>query len=89
MLKKGHPSTKLKHLVLAFHEIKEKIEDGRITGPHIPGVDNCADIVTKPLSRVTFEKHRSTLLNNHIQLKSLYINAYSDGQKRREEGKSL
>ena len=89
MLKKGHPSSKLKHLALAFYTIKDKMVEGKITVHHIPGVDNCADILTKPLPRATFEKHRCTLLNNHIQLKALYVNAYSNGQKRREEGKSL
>ena len=88
MLKKGQPSSKLKHLALAFYEIKEKMVEGKITVHHIPGVDNCADILTKPLPRATFEKHRCALLNNHIQLKALYVNAYSNGQKRREEGKS-
>ena len=64
MLDRGNLSNQTKHLRISFHEIKELRDRGEITTEHIPGNDNRADICTKPLPRVTHEKHTSSLLND-------------------------
>jgi ribonuclease HI len=78
MLKKGTTSEKMKHISVAFYEVKDLITKGKIVVHHIPGVDNPADILTKPLPRETFEKHRLTLLNNHFQVNSELSSGYKD-----------
>ena len=58
-----HPEHQLtmKHIHWAYHWIHERIEQGDMKVTHILGVDNLADIFTKPLSRVKFSKFRDML----------------------------
>ena len=64
LLKRGNLKDRTKHLHLAFHEIKEMIDKGEIKLMHIPGKENPADLLTKPLPRVTHEKHTKTVLRD-------------------------
>ena len=47
-----------KHIDIRFHFIRQEVTAGTINLQPIGTKDNLADIFTKPLSRVTFEKHR-------------------------------
>jgi len=64
MIEKGHLSNATKHLRISFNEIKEKVDDKEISLFHIPGTENPSDILTKPLPRVTHNKHMDTVLND-------------------------
>ena len=55
-----HQST-MKHVHRAYHWIRDHVEQGNISVTHVPGVDNLADIFTKPLGRVKFSKFREML----------------------------
>ena len=47
---------KKKHQACNYHKIRESIEGGFIKYGHIKSEDNMADILTKPLSRIKFER---------------------------------
>ena len=64
MLKRGHLSTATKHLAHVFAEVKEAVDNSIVVFHHVPGVDNTSDILTKPLPRPAFSKHRDTMLND-------------------------
>lgn len=44
---KGH--SRVKHIDIRHHYIRERVEDGDLEITHIPGSENIADIMTKPL----------------------------------------
>ena len=48
-----------KHVDIRYHYIREVIERGLVEVNYIPGEDNPADLLTKNLGRVKFEKFRS------------------------------
>jgi len=52
------PSSQLKkkHNAIAYHRVREAIAGKIIKFAHIPGVDNVADIMTKPLTNDVFQK---------------------------------
>lgn len=50
-----------KHIEIAHHYIRERVATGEIALSHVSSQDNVADIFTKPLSRILFEKLRSEL----------------------------
>jgi len=50
-----HQST-MKHVHRAYHWIHDHIEQGALRINHVPGIENLADIFTKPLGRVKFLK---------------------------------
>lgn len=52
---------KAKHIDIRYHFIRSHIESGSFVIKHTPGVDNTADIFTKPLSRVIFQSHVARL----------------------------
>lgn len=54
--------SKLKHVVLDLHFVREKTMNGDIIIKHIRGEDQWADILTKPLSQSPFEKLQSNLV---------------------------
>ena len=60
-------SLSTKHLHLAFHEIKEHIDEGHIKLIHVAGTDNPADLLTKPLGRVLHEKHANTIFRDDFK----------------------
>ena len=70
MMKRGHPTEKTKHLALAFHSVKEAVVEGAVVLRHVPGTENTSDLLTKPLPRVTFEKHCESLLRDRQNAKS-------------------
>ena len=64
MLARKHLKTATKHLALSFAEVLECVTSGLVTVVHVPGVNNTSDLLTKPLPRVIFEKHRDAMLND-------------------------
>jgi len=50
-----------KHIPIRHHFIREAVERGDVTPIWIPGRENPADLLTKPLNRPTFEKHLLSL----------------------------
>ena len=48
-----------KHIDIRYHYIREVIECGLVEVNYIPGENNPADLLTKNLGRVKFEKFRS------------------------------
>lgn len=49
---KGH--SRSKHIDICHHYIRERIAENEIEFIHIPGADNIADIMTKPLAKPRF-----------------------------------
>jgi hypothetical protein len=54
-------SERTKHVDIKKFFIHEHVEDGSVNPIGTPSTDNVADIFTKPLGRVLFEKHRHSL----------------------------
>jgi hypothetical protein len=52
---KMQPSTK--HLNIKYHFFRQFVEDGTLQVEHIPGEDQMADVLTKPLEEASFQKH--------------------------------
>ncbi|CAM9865757.1 unnamed protein product, partial [Heterosigma akashiwo] len=50
-----------RHLNIKRHFLKEEVAEGRLSVQHIRGKDNTADIFTKPLGRVIFQRLREAL----------------------------
>ena len=50
-----------KHVELDYHFIREKVQQGIIQINYISSSDQMADILTKPLGRPLFERHRDKL----------------------------
>ncbi|CAL1680928.1 unnamed protein product [Lasius platythorax] len=48
---------KTKHIDIAFHNVREKIDSGILMLSYVPSVLNVADILTKAISRKTYEEH--------------------------------
>ena len=55
----GH--SRLKHLDVKYHWIREAVEVGDIKVTYVPTDDNIADIFTKALPRPRFEKLRTLM----------------------------
>ena len=47
-----------KHILSKYHFIRECVEFDFIEVKHVPGVEQKADILTKPLARIMFEMHK-------------------------------
>lgn len=47
--------SRMKHVALAFHFVREQVQQGRLRVCHIPSADQLADVLTKPLPRVRFD----------------------------------
>ena len=52
---------KAKHIDIRYHFIRSHIESNSFVVEHTPGVENTADIFTKPLSRIIFQSHVARL----------------------------
>jgi Reverse transcriptase (RNA-dependent DNA polymerase). len=48
--------SRMKHIDIRYHFIRDCVQKGIIEVIHIPGIDNVADLLTKPLTRVIHEK---------------------------------
>ena len=64
MVARGFLKTNTKHLAVSFAEVLECVTNGLVTIVHVAGVNNTSDLLTKPLPRATFEKHRDAMLND-------------------------
>ncbi|KAK6116290.1 hypothetical protein DH2020_049966 [Rehmannia glutinosa] len=51
--------SRIKHVELDVHFIREKVNDGILTIQHVPSIDQTADALTKPLSKQSFTRFRS------------------------------
>ena len=60
----GRLTSASKHIALDFYAVKEHMDAGLIDVTHLPGDDNTADLMTKPLVRTTHERHTAELLND-------------------------
>jgi len=61
----GH--SKLKHVALDLHFVREKVEKGDIVVRHIPGTEQWADMLTKSLSSKKFLKLQRKLVGEAPQ----------------------
>ena len=52
---------KMKHVAVRHHWIRDEVQAKRLKVEHLPGADLPVDLLTKPLVRVTVEKHRRAL----------------------------
>lgn len=52
---------RLKHIDIRFHFVRDKIRQNIVHIEYIPSNEQLADIFTKPLSSIVFEKHRKNL----------------------------
>ena len=50
----GKEDSKTKHIDIPVHHVRDEVKKGRIKLIHVPGAENPADILTKPLGT---EKH--------------------------------
>ena len=50
-----------KHINIREMYVRELVAGGEISVEHVAGSENVTDILTKPLGRKTFEKHRSSI----------------------------
>jgi hypothetical protein len=54
-------SSKLRHVKVHFHYVKELIKQNQIKVSFVPTADNIADIMTKALSKDKFQKIRGLM----------------------------
>lgn len=67
--------SRMKHLALAFHFIREQVQHGSLCVTHIPTGDQLADALTKPLAKSRFDfliskiglSVRSSVLWGHVK----------------------
>jgi hypothetical protein len=57
---------KKRHNALAYHKLRECVAAGIIQIFHVPGKENVADILTKPVDGSTFKRHRNRLLTTPV-----------------------
>jgi hypothetical protein len=48
--------SRMKHIDIRFHFIRDCVQQGQLDIIHIAGIENVADILTKPLARIIHEK---------------------------------
>ncbi|KAJ0580022.1 putative RNA-directed DNA polymerase [Helianthus annuus] len=53
--------SRMKHVALDYHFVREKITAGTLRVLHIHSADQLADVLTKPLGRVPFQRLRSKI----------------------------
>ena len=54
-------NAKVKHIDICYHYIHERVEEEEIEVCHVTSADNPANMFTKLLLRVTFQKHGAAL----------------------------
>lgn len=64
-------NTRTKHLTKILNFVRSHIRSGRVAVLKVPGEDNVADILTKPLPAIPFLKHCSTLNGSHLLVSSI------------------
>ncbi|KAF4772601.1 hypothetical protein HAV15_012150 [Penicillium sp. str.  len=61
-MSQGHKhSSRSRHIEVHHHWIREKVQEGKIRISHIPGAQNIADGLTKPLPKPAFERFKKGL----------------------------
>jgi hypothetical protein len=50
-------NSRVKHINICHHYVRERVEEGDIVIEHVPSVDNPADLFTKPLTRAIHHGH--------------------------------
>jgi hypothetical protein len=60
--KKQYCTSATRHMKIKYHYIRELIKDGSVKVEYLPTTEMVADIMTKALDRVTFERLRAKLL---------------------------
>jgi hypothetical protein len=60
----GIKSERTKHVDVKYHFITEKVQDGTVQLVWVPSTQQAADIFTKALGRVLFEKFRQALMTD-------------------------
>jgi KUP system potassium uptake protein len=63
MSKQTFSSSATRHMKIKFHYIREKVADGTVKVAYLPTERMVADIFTKALSRILFERFRDMLLD--------------------------
>ncbi|KAF3658536.1 hypothetical protein T459_11353 [Capsicum annuum] len=53
--------SRMKHIAIDFHFVREQVQNKDIAVQHLHSADQVADMLTKPLPRVSFVKHFSKL----------------------------
>ena len=51
----------MKHNAIDFHFVREKVQSGKLRVSHVTSVDQLADSLTKPMSRIIFSLLRSKI----------------------------
>jgi hypothetical protein len=59
--------SRMKHIDIRFHFVRDCVQKRLIDVMHIPGVENVADLLTKPLSKIIHEKWLRRLRMDHDQ----------------------
>ena len=67
--------SRMKHLALAFHFVREQVQAGNLRVTHVPSGDQLADALTKPLTRTRLEllmskiglSHQSSVLRGNVK----------------------
>ncbi|UYV76882.1 K02A2.6-like, partial [Cordylochernes scorpioides] len=67
LMKTGQMNRKTKHIDVRYHFLKDQIREN-VDVQFCPTQDQVADILTKPLPKETFEKHRSSLLQIMLEI---------------------
>lgn len=62
MMKNGQFSKRSKHIDVRFHYISEKVNEGLLKVNYCKTDDQIADIFTKPLCKVKFEKFKNEIM---------------------------
>lgn len=63
LIKNGVTNKRSKHIDVKYHFVHELIRDKVINISYCPTNDQIADILTKPLERVKFQRFREKLVN--------------------------
>jgi hypothetical protein len=65
MVKQKFSSSRTRHIKLKFHHIREAVDNNEINVEYMPTDQMIADIMTKPLDRIKFERIRDVLMTGH------------------------
>ena len=55
---------KRRHVLIAYHRVREAYALGKVRFHHVLGTENCSDFLTKGLGRLLFWKHTDKILQN-------------------------
>jgi hypothetical protein len=64
-----HSHSRMKHIDIRAHFIRDCVNHGVVDVQHIPGIENPSDLLTKPLDRIVHEKWLTSLRLNINQEK--------------------